>query len=150
MRCGMVWYMVVCCDANVVLEYPEWRGMVWRQTWLCDEMQCGMCGTRECVLWDSGWNAMWDVWYVLWNVCCGIAWRVIIWICWCAWRGARWNVGVMWNGVPRCGGVIWCELWCECGMLQFQTWCDWNGRKMCDVVYGIVWNIASLYVECCT
>ena len=69
-------------------------------------------------------------------------------------------MGVMWNGEPRCGGVIRCELWCDvkCGVVGIsvcEMWCNVGvckvrlKCKMCDVEYGVVWNVVSWYVECC-
>ena len=129
MWCGMmVWCMgnmVVCRYARceMWLWNTEWCGMVWRHI-------------RHGVMWNDGWNAVWDG-------CCGIERCVIyIWKWLCAWRGMRWNVDTTWNGVPRCGGVIWCESWCmwnvvRCGIsvaISDMAWCGmWLKCKMCDV-----------------
>ena len=153
MRSGiMVWYMwnmVVCCDARceMWLWNTEWCGMVWRNI-------------RHGVMRNDGWNAAWDVWCglecVLWDsgMCnlylkCGDV-RGMVWgevecgrdVEWCA--ETWWPSDLMWN-------VVWCQ--CMWNVVRWENVAISDIMrlkcKMCDVEYGVVWNVVSWYVERC-
>ena len=134
MRCGMVvgcmGNALVCRDARceMWLWNTEWYGMVW-------------CHIRHGVMWNEGWNAVWDVWCGLECVMCNLYLNVVMcmvwsrmWV-WCG-MGAEWFNVKLWCAV-KCD--VWNATWC--GMLLFQTWCnvkcDWNANVWCEIWHGV-------------
>ena len=143
------WGVVKCGDTmwNDGVVHVEYGGVLW----------CKIMRNVVMEYWVIWFDAILDM--VVWlhfnyhsasvgNVCCALE---------------RAPCNLYLNGVPRCGDLMWImvrsEMWCvmsvcemsvvRCGMLQFQTWCDWNAKQVCDVEYGVVWNVVSWYVECC-
>ena len=125
----MVWCEVECERDVEWCTEMWWSDLMWIMV-KCDVyVKCGaMWNVAISELRDveCGWNAK----CVMWNMaCCGM---------WCP---GMWNVVYckMWKV------TMWCEMW-WCGIV----WCRmWLKCKMCDVEYGVLWNVVSWYVECC-
>ena len=68
MSCNVRWGMK-CGDAmwNDGVVHGEYGGVLWCKMWLWNTERCGMVWRhiRHGVMWNDGWNAVWDV-------CCGL------------------------------------------------------------------------------
>ena len=140
--CGMMWCMgntVVCCARCEMWLRNTECGTVWRHI------------RHGGVMWNDGWNAVWDV-------CCGlecVPWdsgmcnlylNVVMCMAWggmWAWCGmmcrdvVEWfdvNYGAMWNVVWCVDEMLWCWMWvwcgsCGCGMV-WDVNCGCKMRNM--------------------